>query len=287
MKSGKQILITGKGGQLAHYLENRFSENRNLRVNALSKSELDITQLENLEDYFAAHPLDFCINTAAYTNVEKAEEEQELCHRVNALGAKNVASVCQKYDVRLIHISTDYVFDGRKGKPYSEKDDTVPLNIYGKTKLAGEQYVLSIAEKAWVLRTSWLYSRVSKNFVNSVLKRADKQKAMSVVDSQFGNPTYAKDLADAIHHIICCKAPTTKERLFHCANEGVTNWYELAKETVALCNKNMSVVPVSSYPSKAQRPQYSAMEQTLFQSTFHYRMRSWQAALKECLEKEK
>jgi dTDP-4-dehydrorhamnose reductase len=244
--------------------------------------DVDITSKESLSCFVDKHNPDVIINCAAYTAVDLAEENQEIAYRVNALGPKNLAEVCADQDIKLVHFSTDYVYNGMSSNPYSESQAIEPIGVYGRTKAEGESYVLNV-NKNIVIRTAWLYGENGKNFVDTMLKIAAKKPELKVVEDQYGSPTYTEDLAkitiDLIKH--------DSEGIYHVTNEGSCSWYEFAKEIFSLANLQVKLVPCSTedYPTLAKRPKYSILSKEKVAKSLGYSPRKWEIALKEYLEK--
>ncbi len=260
------LLITGRKGQLGTTLSQ-------LLPTALCTDieELDITDALAVQKFVEENNIDAIVNCAAYTNVDRAEDEPDLAYQVNVIGSKNLAATGRK----MIHISTDYVFDGQKTTPYLPTDTPNPLNVYGKTKWQGELEVLK-NPLAVIIRTSWLYSPYGKNFVKTMLQLGKTKDKISVVNDQIGSPTNAYDLAMAIKDIL----PQINEStagIYHYTNEGQCSWYEFAKTIMEIANLPCKVVPVSSeeYPTKAVRPKYSVLDKASLQKIFNIRLRLW------------
>ena len=270
------FLITGGKGQLGTILSG-------LLPNAICADVemLDITDLDAVHKFVKEHNVDTIINCAAYTAVDKAEDNEELAYKINVVGPENLA----KSGCKIIHISTDYVFDGRGFKPYIETDETNPISVYGKTKKLGEDAVLKYAQTAVVIRTSWLYSYVGNNFVKTMRRLGSEKAELSVVTDQVGTPTYAQDLAQAIVEVLKNLSPE-KSGIYHFSNEGVCSWYDFAKEIMELSGLNCKVVPIpsSEYKTRAQRPFYSVLDKTKIKETFGVSIPHWKDSLKECLK---
>lgn len=272
-----KILITGAKGQLGSELSSIIPD-----AILADKEELDITNLEAVKQFVNNNKIDTIVNCVAYTAVDKAEDDEENTYKVNVLGAENLA----KTNCKLIHISTDYVFDGKNCKPYIEDDKTGPLSVYGKTKLESENVVLKNNKQAIVIRTAWLYSTYGNNFVKTMLRLGKEKESLNVVFDQVGTPTYTKDLAETIKIII----PNINEKtsgIYHFSNEGVCSWYDFATEIMSLSNLNCKVKPILSieYPTKATRPFYSVLNKNKIKKTFNIEIRHWKEALTECLNK--
>ena len=271
-----KILITGAKGQLGQELTK-------LLPNAIltDVDELDITDLNAVQTFVQENHIDTIINCAAYTAVDKAEDDIELATKINVLGPENLA----KSGAKVIHISTDYVFDGLGHKPYEPTDETKPISVYGKTKRAGELAVLDNADTAIIIRTAWLYSPYGNNFVKTMQRLGAEKESLNVVADQVGSPTYAGDLAKAITEII----PQIKEgqkSVYHFTNEGVCSWYDFAKKIMELSGLNCAVQPIpsSAYPTKATRPFYSVLSKETIKQDFTIKIAHWEDGLKRCLK---
>jgi dTDP-4-dehydrorhamnose reductase len=281
------ILITGSKGQLGS------------EIRALSKAypgdtflftdfeDLDITNHNKVEQFVIANKVNTIVNCAAYTAVDKAETEYELSDQLNHLAVENFARISKRFQIKLIHISTDYVFDGMQHRPYIESDPSNPQSVYGKTKLAGEQVMRRINPKnSIIIRTSWVYSSFGHNFVKTMLRLGKEKEALSVIFDQIGTPTYAGDLAKAILDIIP-KLDHTEVELFHYSNEGVCSWYDFAKAIfeIAAINVKINAIESSEFPTAAKRPYYSVLNKSKIKNKFQIELVYWRDALKEALKK--
>lgn len=276
----KTILVTGSNGQLGSCikdLEVKFSEFNYIFTDS---DQLDITDCNNLNQLFSANKIDWCINCAAYTAVDKAEAERSKAFLVNSQGAQNLAQICKKHKTRLIHISTDFVFDGIKSTSYNENDTPNPIGVYGKSKLAGELAITSLLKEYYIVRTSWLFSEFGNNFVKTMLRLAHTNEEINVVDDQFGTPTYARDLSEALMEIIVQN--NDKFGIYHYSNCGVTSWYNFAKKIFELNTNKIRLNPISTseYPTIAKRPINSALNQTKIEQTFNLKIPNWEDSLK-------
>ena len=274
----KKILITGCNGQLGRAL-NQLLAGQNIEIINTDVDTLDICDREQVLHLVKAQKPDTIINCAAHTAVDKCETDKENAHRINALGPENLAMAAKEVDAQIIQISTDYVFDGSGKEPYVEDDKPCPQSVYGSTKLAGEQAVMAATDKYYIVRTAWLYGDGS-NFVKTMLRLAEKQDKITVVNDQFGSPTSALELGRMLLHI----ADTKDYGIYHGTCEGFTNWYEFAVEIFRLAGKTVNVVPVTTeeYPaSVAKRPAYSVLENQKLNNQGSYRMKDWKAALEE------
>ena len=285
------VLVTGASGQLGKSL-NRFVENNILNHQFVfaTREQLDLSNFKNVRRFIEKNQFNIIINCAAYTSVDNAETEKEQANLVNHLSVKNIAEVARDNYIKLIHISTDYVFDGSKLASYDETDNTSPLNVYGKTKLDGENAILSIMElNAIIIRASWVYSEHGNNFVNTILILSQKKDKLNIVSDQIGSPTNAKDLAGAIVSIINNKKfyeTDTPSEVFHYSNDGECSWYDFAKEIVSLSGTKCIISPIDSkdYPQKALRPKYVLMDKRKIQDYFGLEIHFWADSLKSCIK---
>ncbi len=270
------ILITGGNGQLGTELSKLLSDA--IRTDA---KELDITDEVAVYKYVKTHNIDTIINCAAYTAVDNAEDNVELASKINVDGPKNLA----KTGAKIIHISTDYVFDGKGCKPYTPDDITNPISVYGKTKLAGEKEVQKNAKIYAVIRTAWLYSPYGKNFVKTMRSFGETKESLNVVCDQIGTPTYAGDLAEAIVKIIP-QLNLENSGIYHFTNEGVCSWYDFATEIMEQSGLKCKVNPIlsSAYPTKATRPFYSVLDKSKIKETFGIEISHWKKGLEKCLK---
>jgi dTDP-4-dehydrorhamnose reductase len=280
------VLITGCNGQLGSSIK-ELANNYNFEFEYTDKEELDIIDIEALDRFFRNNKKDFIINCAAYTSVDNAESDYENAMRLNCLAAANLALMSNKYNSKLIHISTDFVFDGAKNTPYTEEDKANPLSVYGESKLAGEETVFQNSNSAIIIRTSWLYSNYGHNFVKTILKYAREKGSLKVVYDQIGAPTYAKDLAKAVLDMLL-KIEFNKKILYHYSNEGVASWYDFAKAIVELSNIDCKVeaIETKDYPTPAKRPHYSVMNKSKIKDEFSLDIPYWRDSLKECLNQK-
>lgn len=270
------FLVVGANGQLGNELRLLLGE----RAEYVDRNELDITDKQAVLDFVRPEKYQAVINCAAYTAVDKAEDEPELAEKINRDGPANLALT----GVPLVHVSTDYVFDGQNCVPYTEDDRANPRSVYGVTKLAGEQAVLAAADTAVIIRTAWLYSEFGNNFVKTMRRLGAERDCLNVVFDQAGTPTYAKDLAQAIVDILPQLAPEVKG-VYHFSNEGVCSWYDFALAIMQKSNLSCKVNPIESsqYPTKASRPSYSVLNKGKIKKTFGIEIRHWETALDECI----
>lgn len=287
MKNNLQtIVVTGANGQLGNELKAvapQFGEYRFLFV---TKEELAIEDIDAVKKYFSTNTPAYCINCAAYTAVDKAETEKNKAFLINAEAVGNLATACKQHDVQLIHISTDYVFDGTAKQPYKETDDTCPINTYGKSKLKGEELALLNDPSTIIIRTSWVYSSFKSNFVRTMLRLMKEKDSINVVNDQYGSPTYAADIATAIMKIISSGKSREMPGIYNYTNAGITNWYEFALAIKELSGSNCIVNPVTTaqYPTAAKRPLYSALDTKKIRDCFDIVIPQWKDSLEHCLK---
>ena len=285
-----KMLIIGSNGQLGSEIKELASDYKNLECVFKDLPELDICDAEVLSTFIIDQHINAVINCAGYTAVDKAEEEALIAQKVNSEGVLSLANALKKVDGKLIHISTDYVFDGNHSQPYKESDPVSPVGVYGKTKRAGELAVLNSSIDAIVIRTSWLYSMYGNNFVKTMLRIGNNKKSIQVVSDQLGTPTYAKDLAKTCLDILSDTGSTNlskKESLYHYSNEGVTSWYDFATAIMEICNIDCQVIPIETkdYPTQARRPLYSVLDKSKIKSDFKVTIPHWRDSLANCIKK--
>ena len=283
--SRKKILVTGSNGQLGMELQALQDKYDSFIFYFTDKDELDINDSRMLERYFSEKRPDYCINCAAYTAVDKAEIEKELAFAINATAVRNLALACKKHNSRLIHISTDYVFNGKAKKPYLESDKTDPVNVYGASKLQGEMHIMDINRLSIIIRTSWLYSSFGKNFVKTMKRLLEEKESINVVNDQVGSPTYAADLAAAILKIIDDNE-TPKAGIYHYSNKGAISWFEFANAIRELICSDCEIKPTDtkSYPTPAKRPAYSVFNSGKIETQFGLTIPGWRESLEKCIE---
>ena len=275
-----KILATGGNGQLAQCIKDIVKNDDELDVDFQDLPYLDITNKQQLELYFSKNELDYCINCAAYTAVDLAEEQSDLAYAVNAEGPKNLAEVCKKYQVKLLHISTDFVFDGKKQTPYIETDIPNPLGVYGASKWQGERNIQGAMETYFIIRTSWLYSEYGNNFMKTMLRLSETRDEISVVSDQIGSPTYAGDLAGVLIKIVL--SSNTNYGVYHYSNLGAISWYDFAVEIFNQFGKKIEVKPIKTkdYPTAAKRPEYSILSTKRITQEFGLNELNWRDSLK-------
>lgn len=273
------VLVTGANGQLGQALQVVAPKHENLQFYFAGSQDADITNPESLKAIFGKVKPDFCINAAAYTAVDKAESEPYKAHSINVEGAKNLAEVCKQNGTTLLHISTDFVFDGQKKSPYTEKDTTNPQGVYGLTKLQGELEIQKILPEHFIVRTSWLYSEYGNNFMKTMVRLAGERDSISVVDDQMGTPTNANDLAGALIQLIL--SGVREYGIYHYSNEGEATWHDFAKKIFEVNNITIDLhpIPTSAYPTPAKRPNYSVMDKSKIKRAFGLEIMEWDKSL--------
>lgn len=276
-----RILVTGASGQLGSTFKALQTQYPNIQWIFKSSSELNVTRLQSVAAAWENDTFDYCINCAAYTNVDGAEVEREKAYDINVTGAKNLAITCAENNTVLIHISTDFVFDGFINTPYKEKDIARPIGFYGDTKFKGEQAIIKHWEKHFIIRTSWLYSGYGNNFMKTMLRLGQSKEEISVVYDQVGSPTHAHDLASFVMHII--QQNSEAFDTYHYSNEGISSWYDFAKAIFELENASIIVHPITSeeYPTPAERPKYSVLDKSKTKETFGIDIPHWTDSLKK------
>ena len=280
------ILVTGSNGQLGSEIRER-SSGYAYNFYFTDSSILDITDFKKVKEFIEIHTINIIINCAAYTAVDKAQEDETNADRVNHLAVKNLATIAKDKSIKLIHISTDYVFDGENFKPYVEDDVTRPTGVYGKTKLDGENAMREINPlNSIIIRTSWVYSSFGANFVKTMLRLGKERDALGVIFDQVGTPTYARDLAKTILDILPNIA-NDKVEIYHYSNEGVLSWYDFAKEIMKMAKIECVINPIesSAYPTPAKRPHYSLLNKAKIKEEFDLTIPYWKDSLDECLRK--
>lgn len=280
----KKILVTGANGQLGRCIKDATADYPDFGFVFVSREELDIENADSVKYFFRKNNFSHCINTAAYTNVEKAESEPERAFAINAEAVKNLASTCKENKVVLLHISTDYVFDGKKKTSYLETDPCNPINVYGASKLKGEQYIQEICEKFFILRTSWLYSQYGHNFLKTILKYSQEGKPLTITTEQTGTPTNANDLAKALLQIIA--QDSVYYGVYNFTNAGETTWYGFAKEILKQSGniKDARLAKTNQYRTFAARPEYSVLDNTKAEKRFTLSILSWKESLKTLIK---
>lgn len=284
-----RILITGSKGQLGSEFRNLSGNYPGVHFVFTDVEELDITEFEVVRSFISKNNFDFCINCAGYTAVDQAEDEPDKAFLLNANAVENLAKVCNEFGVRLIHISTDYVFDGDNNKPYKETDPVSPQSVYGFSKLKGEAAVLKYTNNAIIIRTAWLCSMFGKNFVKTMLKLGLEKKVLRVVNDQIGSPTFTEDLVKTILEILKNYANRVTNEIYHYSCSGSISWYDFAKEIMRQAGLDCQMLPVntSAYPTKAKRPAYSVLDKSKIVNAFEIEIPEWQVSLSKLIEKLK
>ena len=287
-----RVLITGSNGQLGSEIKELAANYKKLDFVFKDLPELDICNFEALQAFIINNNINAVINCAAYTAVDKAEEDAEIAERVNSIGVANLVNALEKVNGKLIHISTDYVFDGDHFLPYKETDPVSPIGVYGETKRAGELAVINSDIDSIVIRTSWLYSSYGNNFVKTMLRLGNEKENLGVIFDQVGTPTYARDLAKTCLEILTAVNPakiSNNGNLYHYSNEGVSSWYDFAISIMELGEVNCKVKPIQTkdYPTLAKRPQYSLLNKSKIKTDFKIDIPYWRDSLKDCIEKIK
>lgn len=275
-----KVLVTGTKGQLGYDVVNELEKRGHTAV-AVDIEEMDITDAVSVERVITEAEVEAVIHCAAYTAVDAAEDNVEICRRVNAEGTKNIAKVCKKLDLKMIYISTDYVFDGEGERPWEPDDERHPLNVYGQTKYEGELAVEKYLEKYFIVRIAWVFGVNGKNFIKTMLKLSEAHEELNVVDDQVGSPTYTYDLAVLLVDMV----ESDKYGRYHATNEGLCTWYEFAKEIFRQAGVEVKVNPVTSdmFPAKAKRPKNSRMSKEKLDANGFHRLPTWQDALERYL----
>lgn len=289
------VLVTGANGQLGQVLQFIATNYPAIHFVFCSSAELDITSKDNCISIFKKHQPNYCINAAAYTAVDKAESEPEKAHLINAIGARNIAEVCKENNTVLLHISTDFVFDGDSSKlgmtkGYTEEDSPNPTGVYGQTKLHGEKAIQETFDTYFIIRTSWVYSQFGNNFMKTMLRLASERDTLSVVNDQIGTPTNAVDLAECLVKIIQTNNQLPKLRettnnfgIYNFSNEAQCSWYDFAKKIFEVNNItiNLQPIPTTSFPTPAKRPKYSVLDKSKIKKVFAVEIKNWEESLSQ------
>ena len=280
----KKILVTGANGQLGQCLQKISSQFEEFEFIFTDSETLDITNKEEVNDFFWQNAPDFCINAAAYTAVDLAETDIEKAFLVNADGTENLAEACAENNAQFIHVSTDYVFDGENNLAYTEEDFTNPLGVYGASKLAGDELALEVNPCSVILRTSWVYSEFGKNFVKTMLNLFATKEELSIVADQFGQPTNANDLAEAIMKII--KSEKITPGIFNFSNLGRISWFDFAEKIAELSDAKikLNAIETSQYPTPATRPKNSVLDLDKISKTYAIQLKPWEESLEGCVQ---
>ncbi|MEY8849461.1 dTDP-4-dehydrorhamnose reductase [Psychroserpens sp. XS_ASV72] len=276
----KKILVTGANGQLGRCIQSIKDEFPNFKFTFVDRSQLDITNEKEVVGLFKSHDFDWCLNCAAYTAVDKAEEDIEKATDINVNALNYLVKGAEINSTRFIHVSTDFVFNGKKSVAYTEIDDTNPLGIYGSTKREGELLLNKTYKRYFIIRTSWLYSEYNQNFLKTMLRLAGQRDEINVVSDQIGTPTYARDLAYSLLTII--KQDSEAYGIYNFSNEGVASWYDFAKAIFEINNTKINVNPIHTedYPTPAKRPHFSVLDKSKIKKTFNISIPYWRDSLK-------
>ena len=283
----KTILITGGNGQLGNSLRRLQPDYPQYQFLFTDVEELNICDKAAVEAFVSAHAADYIVNCAAFTAVDKAEDETELCRRINRDAVEYLGIAAQAAGAKVIHVSTDYVFDGNHYMPYNESDPVCPVSVYGETKLEGEKALLAVCPESVVVRTAWLYSEFGANFLKTMLRLGAERDQLNVVFDQVGSPTYAVDLAKALLTIIdAAEAGTFEPGIYHFSNEGVCSWYDFAWQIMQLAGLPAVVSPIESkdFPAKAKRPHYSVLNKAKIKNIYGVTVPHWETGLRACMD---
>ena len=280
------ILVTGANGQLGNEMRRRAAAGSRCAYLFTDVEELDITDLDAVRRCMAEHRIAAVVNCAAYTNVDKAEDDAARADAINHLAVGNLATACREQGAALLHVSTDYVFGGTGNLPFREEDSVAPLGVYGQTKWAGEQAVVASGCRHLIFRTAWLYSAFGNNFVKTMRRLTAERDRLTVVFDQVGTPTYAGDLADLLFHITEEGLYAQMQGTYHFSNEGVCSWYDFAREIAALSGRTCDIQPCHSdeFPSRVRRPAFSVLDKTKVKRDFHWTIPYWKDSLVKCIK---
>jgi len=285
----KKILVTGAKGQLGKKIIELLGGKYELILT--DSDEMDITDKDKVFEVIGNEKPEVIIHGAAYTQVDKAEENEEICRKVNALGTKNIAMAGKEFGATVIYISTDYVFDGKKNSPYTEEDKPNPLSVYGMTKYEGEKFVQEICDEYYIVRSAWIFGELPKghpgiNFVETMLRLAKERDSLNIINDQIGSPTYTGDLVKVIEQLILKQPPFG---IYHFSGDGAASWYDFAVEIFKQTKTKIEVKPITSdqYPQKAKRPAYSYLDKSKIEKTLDIKVRPWREMLKEYFDNRK
>ena len=281
-----QVLVTGANGQLGRSLQARAKDYPAFAFQFTDVDTLDLCDAEAVSRYVAEHQVNYILNCAAYTAVDKAESDEALCERINCETVKHLGEAAQAVGAKVIHVSTDYVFDGTSCRPYVETDLTCPISVYGRTKLAGEEALRAVCPDAVIIRTAWLYSEYGNNFVKTVLRLGAERDELRFIFDQVGTPTYAGDLAEAMLAIVAeAEQGHFAAGIYHFTNEGVCSWYDFTVKILQLAHLSKRVIPIETkdYPTAAARPHYSVLNKGKIKATYGLTIPHWETSLQRCM----
>jgi dTDP-4-dehydrorhamnose reductase len=294
MADRQKILVTGANGQLGMEIRDLSPQFPQFQFVFVSREELAIDDFSALKEFFERQSPQYCINCAAYTKVDAAESHKEEAFLINGEAVSVIADCCRQNKTKLIHVSTDYVFNGDGTEPYTEDAQTDPVSVYGASKLAGEHYAMEMNPETIIIRTSWVYSSYGNNFVKTMRRLMKERAEINVVNDQVGSPTYAADLAEVILKVISEFGPESDRQrasdfpgIYHFSNDGVISWYEFALAIKELTGSQCQVhpIPTSKYPTPAKRPMYSVLDKKKIQETFDIKLKDWKESLAVCVQK--
>jgi dTDP-4-dehydrorhamnose reductase len=282
-----KILVTGVNGQLGSEIKGLAEDFDQFEFVFTDVNQLDITDPAQIEEIVTANAIQAIINCAAYTAVDKAEDETELATKINEIAVQHLCAISEKHQLKLIHISTDYVFDGTNHKPYHESDEVNPINHYGASKRKGEEIILNSNSESIVIRTSWVYSEFGANFVKTIQRLAKERDELNIISDQIGTPTYARDLAHICLTLLAQNKRIDTHKIFHYSNEGVCSWYDFAREIIEKSGLKCVIYPIESsqYPTKAKRPYYSVLNKSRIKQELNIKIPHWKQSLVTCLSK--
>lgn len=283
----KTVLVTGANGQLGNSIRVRAGSHDGYDFLFTDVDTLDICDREAVRTFVEENKVQYILNCAAYTAVDKAEDDEELCARINRDAVRNLGEAARAAGAKVIHVSTDYVFDGTNHVPYIETDTTCPASVYGRTKLAGEQALIEACPDSVVIRTAWLYSEYGNNFVKTMLRLGSEREELRVIFDQVGTPTYAGDLADALLSVMeQAEEGRFVPGIYHFSNEGVCSWYDFTVKILQVAGLGCRVVPIESreYPARAHRPHYSVLNKGKIKSTYGLTIPHWESSLRDCMK---
>jgi dTDP-4-dehydrorhamnose reductase len=283
--NNNHIVVTGANGQVGQSIKLLSDLYPDVKFSFLTKDDLSISDKSSLNLFFQSQKPTILINCAAYTAVDKAETEQDLALDINSTAVETLAGICKEFNTRFVHISTDYVFDGNASSPYKESDPTNPVNFYGFTKLQGEKLALAVNPDSVIVRTSWVYAPYGKNFVKTMLKLMQDRTELNVVGDQFGSPTYAPDLAEALLKIALSNQIIPG--IYHFSNDGIISWFDFATAIAEIAHSSCKVnaITTAQYPTPAKRPSYSGLNKNKIQADYSIQLKPWRDSLQDCIQK--